>query len=64
MRVLSLNPARLARYEKENCVAYYQKDWLKLLRASGSSWSGGVGDFPRRSESCSFILTLTTKLED
>jgi hypothetical protein len=24
----------VARYEKENYVAYYQKDWLKLLRVS------------------------------
>jgi hypothetical protein len=28
------DPRRLARYEKENYVAYYQKDWLKLLRVS------------------------------
>jgi hypothetical protein len=28
------DPHRLARYEKENYVAYYQKDWLKLLRVS------------------------------
>ncbi len=28
------SPARLAHYEKENYVAYYQKDWLKLLRVS------------------------------
>ena len=26
--------SRLAHYEKENYVAYYQKDWLKLLRVS------------------------------
>jgi len=29
-----LNPRKLAHYEKENYVAYYQKDWLKLLRVS------------------------------
>ncbi len=34
MKLPSLNPARLARYEKENYVAYYQKDWLMLLRIS------------------------------
>jgi hypothetical protein len=28
------DPAKIARYEKDNYVAYYQKDWLKLLRAS------------------------------
>jgi len=28
------DPRRLAYYEKENYVAYYQKDWLKLLRVS------------------------------
>ena len=28
------DPERLARYEKENYVAYYQKRWLKLMRAS------------------------------
>jgi hypothetical protein len=32
--LLRFDPATLARYEKENYVAYYQKDWLKLLRAS------------------------------
>ena len=30
----SFDPQKIARYEKENYVAYYQKDWLKLLRAS------------------------------
>ena len=30
----NLDPRKLARYEKENYVAYYQKDWLKLLRVS------------------------------
>ena len=34
MRLPTLNPARLARYEKENYVAYYQKDWPALLRVS------------------------------
>lgn len=28
------DPQKLARLEKENYVAYYQKDWLKLLRVS------------------------------
>lgn len=28
------DPARLARYEKENYVAYYRKDWFTLLRVS------------------------------
>lgn len=28
------DPRRLAHYEKENYVAYYRKDWLKLLRVS------------------------------
>lgn len=28
------DPRRLAHYEKENYVAYYQKNWLKLLRVS------------------------------
>lgn len=30
----TFNPRRVAYYEKENYVAYYQKDWLKLLRVS------------------------------
>jgi hypothetical protein len=30
----NLDPRKLAYYEKENYVSYYQKDWLKLLRAS------------------------------
>ncbi len=34
MKLPNLNPAALARYEKDNYVAYYQKDWLKLLRVS------------------------------
>ena len=29
-----LDPRKLAHYEKENYVAYYEKDWLKLLRLS------------------------------
>jgi hypothetical protein len=44
------DPRRLAYYEKENYVAYYQKDWLKLLRVSvgmlkeafGFSWLQAV----------------------
>jgi len=32
--IRNLNPRKLAHYEKENYVAYYQKDWLKLLRLS------------------------------
>ena len=32
--IRKLNPRKLAHYEKENYVAYYQKDWLKLLRVS------------------------------
>jgi hypothetical protein len=34
MKLPDLHPDRLARYEKENYVAYYQKDWLTLLRVS------------------------------
>ena len=30
----NFDPVKLAHYEKENYVAYYQKDWLKLLRVS------------------------------
>ena len=30
----NFDPERVARFEKENYVAYYQHDWLKLLRAS------------------------------
>lgn len=30
----NFNPSAVARYEKENWVAYYQKRWLKLLRVS------------------------------
>jgi len=32
--IRNLDPRKLARYEKENYMAYYQKDWLKLLRVS------------------------------
>lgn len=32
--IRNLDPRKLAHYEKENYVAYYQKDWLKLLRVS------------------------------
>ena len=30
----NFDPSKIAYYEKENYVAYYQKDWLKLLRVS------------------------------
>lgn len=48
--IRNLNPRKLARYEKENYVAYYQKDWLKLLRVSvgmvkeafGLSWPQAI----------------------
>ncbi len=30
----NFNPQKIAHYEKENYVAYYQKDWLKLLLVS------------------------------
>ena len=32
--IRNLDPLKLAHYEKENYVAYYQKDWGKLLRVS------------------------------
>jgi len=32
--IRNLDPLKLAQYEKENYVAYYQKNWLKLLRVS------------------------------
>ena len=32
--LVNFDPAKIARYEMDNYVAYYQKDWLKLLRAS------------------------------
>ena len=34
MKLPQLNPSALARYEKDNYVAYYRKEWLKLLRVS------------------------------
>lgn len=48
--IRNLDPHRLAHYEKENYVAYYQKDWLKLLRVSigmvkesfGLSWPQAI----------------------
>ena len=30
----NFDPRKIAYYEKENYVAYYRKDWLKLLRVS------------------------------
>ena len=30
----NFDPRKIAHYEKENYVAYYRKDWLKLLRVS------------------------------
>lgn len=30
----NFDPRKVAHYEKENYIAYYQKDWLKLLRVS------------------------------
>ena len=46
----TFNPKQVAYYEKENYVAYYQKRWLRLLRASvgmvkeafGLSWPQAV----------------------
>jgi len=32
--IRKLDPRKLAFYEKENYVAYYEKNWLKLLRMS------------------------------
>jgi hypothetical protein len=32
--IRKLDPRKLAYYEKENYVAYYEKDWLTLLRVS------------------------------
>jgi hypothetical protein len=48
--IRKFDPRTLAHYEKENYVAYYQKDWLKLLRVSvglvkqsfGLSWLQAV----------------------
>ena len=39
----AFDPAKIARYEKENYVAYYQKRWLKLLRVAVGA---GAGDLP------------------
>jgi hypothetical protein len=46
----NFDPHRIGYYEKENYVAYYQKNWLKLLRVSvglvkesfGLSWAQAV----------------------
>ena len=32
--IRNFDPRKIAHYEKENYVAYYQKDWLRLLRVS------------------------------
>ena len=32
--IRNFDPHKIAHYEKENYIAYYQKDWLKLLRVS------------------------------
>jgi hypothetical protein len=32
--IRNFDPRKIAHYEKDNYVAYYQKDWLKLLRVS------------------------------
>ncbi len=32
--IRNFDPGRVAHYEKENYVAYYQKEWLKLFRVS------------------------------
>lgn len=32
--IRKFDPSKVARYEKENYVAYYQKDWLRLMRVS------------------------------
>jgi hypothetical protein len=34
--IRNLDPRKLAYYEKENYVAYYQKNWLRLIRVSVS----------------------------
>ncbi len=31
---VNFDPVKLAHYEKENWVAYYRKEWLKLMRVS------------------------------
>ncbi len=33
-RLTAFDPVKLGRYEKDNYVAYYRRDWLALLRAS------------------------------
>jgi hypothetical protein len=48
--IRKLDPGKLAYYEKENYVAYYQKNWLRLLRVSvgmvkesfGLSWAQAI----------------------
>ena len=48
--VRNLDPRKLAYYEKENYVAYYQKNWLRLIRVSvgmvresfGLSWPQAI----------------------
>ena len=48
--IRNFDPLKVAHYEKENYVAYYHKDWLKLLRVSvglikesfGLSWAQAV----------------------
>ncbi len=48
--IRNFDPRKVAHYEKENYVAYYQKDWLKLLRVSvglvkesfGLSWMRAI----------------------
>jgi len=48
--IRNFDPHKIAHYEKENYVAYYQKDWAKLLRVSvglvkesfGLSWLQAV----------------------
>jgi hypothetical protein len=32
--IRDFDPRKIAHYEKENYVAYYRKDWMKLLRVS------------------------------
>ena len=32
--IRNFDPRKIAHYEKENYIAYYQKDWLRLLRVS------------------------------
>jgi hypothetical protein len=39
----TFNPQRVAYYEKENYVAYYQKRWLRLLRISVGMVKEGFG---------------------